>query len=413
MSAKSKLGTVIDELNAQVPSLRSNDSDAWVWVMDCDEQATFRHPYLVAGNQESWTFEKLREEHPACRIWLHVLTPGKGFQKHSLTRSDPDTADVRFTAVSKVPPPPIVPDNPPPAAEDPRPSSSSDTDASTPTPQIENVVEADQAENPIANQPAEANFEAEGGNPIEASSSEDTPMVEASDNVPTPGVEEVDTDSVAPQPSSTEVPTPSLHVDIEVPAATDEPVAPHPDIVDRAVEVVPASQNEALEVVQSPPPSDPSAITDQAMVGGEVAPQVARNPEEDDVEMEDPRDDVEMISESIIESESRPTATEPTADANSTPPLPHIDDIVYFFLKRFDPKEQSLKAVGSFFALKKEDIGVCTRRLLGLPEDKAITLWWENHGAEVLPLTLPRKFSQVVERHGHMIIVQETLSDAE
>ncbi|KAI9758979.1 MAG: Alsin [Candelina submexicana] len=398
--SQGKLSTVIEELDAQVPSLKADDSKAWVWVIDCDNQATLRHPCLIEDN-DWWTFQKLRQDYPACRLWVHLLTSGKDPESHLLTLADLIKADVVFTAESKVPPPPKAADNPPPA-EDPSTSSfSSDTDSTAPAQRVEDGAETELTDDRTAGQPAGENARAEGGTSAAADPSEDTPMAEASDYIPTSGADQVDNDSRAFQPSSIEV----SDSDTQIPLATNQQTASasDADMEDPAVEVAPTSQDESTEIVSSPSVPQPSASLDQS------AAEANRSLQQDDIEMQDPhREEAQLAPESAIEGESQPAAA-----ADLTPSLPHIGDVIYFFLKWFDAKEQTLKAVGSFFALRDEDMTVCVRRLLNLPKDKAITLWCENQAAEVKSLDLPRQVSRDLDMPGSIIIVQDSLSDAE
>ncbi|KAI9710444.1 MAG: hypothetical protein M1812_007412 [Candelaria pacifica] len=393
VSAKAKLSTTIEALNDQVPSLKGDNSDAWIWLMDCDDRATIHHPCLVRDSEDEWTFERVRQEEPALRIWLHLLTP----------------ADTKFTTERKVVPPPIVPDNPPPAEDPNTSSSSSDTDSSVPGPRVEDVIEAEQAEGQTAAQPTMSNIGAEAVTSTEANSSEDTTMAEASADVPASGIDEPSSDSVPSQPPSTEVPSPSLHVDTSVPPDTEQPTGPAPDadMEDLAVEVAPSSHNEPTEVGQSSSDSEPAVSSFQ------TAAEANRVLEQNDVDMEDLlREEAEVAAESAPEGQAQ-SVPESTVAAEATPPLPHLDNVVYFFLKRFDAKEQTLKAVGSFFAHEDEDMGDCVRRLLDLPKDKAITIWCEERAAEVRRLDLPRKVAQDFDQPGHIFIVQDALSDAE
>lgn len=88
-------------------------------------------------------------------------------------------------------------------------------------------------------------------------------------------------------------------------------------------------------------------------------------------------------------------------------------ETIYFFLKRFNPKEQSLRGVGSYIVKMKDAIAPLARRLLELPEEHRFKLLAEESDARIQELTLEGSFRDQKLSNGVIIVVQDEISDEE
>ena len=86
---------------------------------------------------------------------------------------------------------------------------------------------------------------------------------------------------------------------------------------------------------------------------------------------------------------------------------------VYFLLKHFDLRRQTLRAVGSFLAKADDIVSQAVRRLLELPDDHAIRLLEECEVDDTRSLGVEKSFRDLGLSDGRIIVVQDRLSDKE
>ncbi|KAI9792278.1 MAG: hypothetical protein M1816_002503 [Peltula sp. TS41687] len=97
-----------------------------------------------------------------------------------------------------------------------------------------------------------------------------------------------------------------------------------------------------------------------------------------------------------------------TNDSTLTP-----QETIYFFLKRFNPKEQIMRAVGSYIVNANAVIGPVVCRLLVLPEEYGFTLSAEEPDYSVKSLNREGTFSGQNLSNGVILIVTDEITDVE
>lgn len=92
---------------------------------------------------------------------------------------------------------------------------------------------------------------------------------------------------------------------------------------------------------------------------------------------------------------------------------PGTREVIYLLLKRFNPKEQSLRGVGGYIVRKDDSIAPIIRNLLELPEEYRFKLLAEEPDNRVQELTLEGSFRDHKLSNGSIIVVQDEISDEE
>ncbi|KAF2736982.1 DS-domain-containing protein [Polyplosphaeria fusca] len=281
-----------------------------------DHYANNSKPWILQDHAYAWT---------ACRIWVHIVDFAalpelpKEEPKEESKAAEPGATELESTENQSLP-------------------TENAPDSNTALPQSEVV------------QP-----------------SEDTPMSEPDDPVPT------QTPTLEPQPlvaQSEPVPADTPMNDAEAaeavpadPPATDV-IVPNPDA---SADTEMSGTQENIEVPPPPPPADPQA---------EIPP---------------PPPPTEP-----------PQETQQEVPQNEPPPPP--PDEIYFFLKFFDPESQSLQSRGSHIALKTARVDSTVISILDLPIDKKIELIEEEELASTRPIRNRRSFAQN-DLHNTVVIV--------
>lgn len=200
------------------------------------------------------------------------------------------------------------------------------------------------------------------------------------------------------------------------------PPPPPPEVIPH-VEDTPMSEpdepvivSSELPTVESQPPIPPSNVgdTDTPMVEVEAA-QVPDPPAVDVLVQDTPAPgDTEMGgTQDVLPPPPpppppvyipvEPTHPPPPQRARSPEPAP---EEIYFFLKLWNPENQSLESRGSHVVLKSARVDETVTSLLGLPmeDKKKIELWEEEELTTTRPIKHRRSFSQLDLRNAAIII---------
>ncbi|KAI9656161.1 MAG: hypothetical protein M1829_000429 [Trizodia sp. TS-e1964] len=369
---------------------------------------------------ESMSLKSVKTQWPLMRFWLNVLP------------------------ISEVPPLPAIIDEPtiPNTPENPLPTTldaSSQLAPSEPAPPLpippqtlsNSLLEAITT---IPDQIGVADNEIEQTNSALAlDSSGDIQMTEPTQENDTnqAALSDPQGDAMDAEPSPPAFPVPSSPVVTQIPATT------LPETQDSLTTLHEAVQGNSdpeagLEVVaggaHTPLSSDPSGNAMISNLGNDPGSQLPPQSGDVDVEMGGTQDEAPSVPPPA--AESWPPPPPPPAEFNFTPitnsvppalrssgwdaaptiPPPASQDI-YFFIKRFNPHDQSLVGIRSYTCKLSERIETAVRSALVLPQSDSFTLWEEVKLGFAKRINMKHSFEREDVFHGLIIIIQESLSD--
>lgn len=175
----------------------------------------------------------------------------------------------------------------------------------------------------------------------------------------------------------------------------------------------PISQNETLQ---------PSGVEDTVMVD---APETASASRVSEIEV--PGDDMDIEITQHEEPSTNPTAPVPepmaqpdmaengtdapqNAVAEVSPPTP---ESIYFFVKRFNVTEQTLRGLGSYLAQLDDDIFQVVSKMLGITDDDDdFDLWEEFHTDQTRELVFGQTFRDQKLSNGAVLVVIDELPES-
>jgi hypothetical protein len=208
---------------------------------------------------------------------------------------------------------------------------------------------------------------------------EDTPMSEPDE--PDEGV--AANEAASPEVQSPETPS---HMTPPPPAESGDPGPTDTAMVEVEVEVA----------VEAAPAADPSPV--DVVIANSSTPL--------DTEMGGTQDTLPPPPPPPVDLATEPVPPMPAVPEPSQPAPP--PDEIYFFLKFFDPENQTLESRGTHIAQKSARVDTTVLTILGLPSDKKIELVEEDDLSTTHPIRLRRSFAQN-DLHNTTIIIATTL----